>query len=74
MNGLTVAVTTYIIAIVISFFVAGLIQLMGMILTRFAKETETQTAAMIEPSLDDTSSSDATVAAAVVIAIAKNVA
>ena len=67
MNGWTVAVVSYGIAVVISLFVAGLIQVMGAILTRFAKDNE----AVIEPphiDPSDEAASDAAVAAAIVIA------
>jgi hypothetical protein len=67
MSGITVAVTTYIIAIVISFFVAGLIQIMSFIMTRYAKDNVTLNEAVTEA---QSGSDDAAIAA--VIAIAKN--
>lgn len=69
MNGMTVAVVSYIIAVIISFFVAGMIQVMGSILTRYAKDVPA-TNEVIDagsPSGDDLSD-DAAVAAAIVIA------
>ncbi|HBF37081.1 MAG TPA: hypothetical protein DDW50_07155 [Firmicutes bacterium] len=67
MNGWTVAIVSYMIAIVISFFVAGLIQVMGTILTRFSKNNDAVTeTAGIEASADV--APDAAVAAAIVIA------
>jgi Na+-transporting methylmalonyl-CoA/oxaloacetate decarboxylase gamma subunit len=71
MNGLTVAVTSYFIAIVISFFVAGLIQLMGVVLTHFSKNKTNVNSINAVSDVPVASSDDATIAA--VIAIAKNV-
>ncbi len=68
MNGMTVAVVSYIIAIIISFFVAGLIQLMGSILNRFSKDTPSEDEMVNAESSENASSDDAVVAAAIVIA------
>jgi Na+-transporting methylmalonyl-CoA/oxaloacetate decarboxylase gamma subunit len=69
MNGMTVAVVSYIIAIIISFFVAGLIQIMGSILTRYAKDTpSTDEASSMDSSSENNLSDDTAVAAAIVIA------
>jgi hypothetical protein len=67
MNGITVAVTSYIIAVVISFFVAGLIQTMSFIMTRCAKNN-----AILNEVVAETESGSDDAAIAAVIAIAKN--
>lgn len=76
MNGLTVAVTSYVIAIVISFVVAGLIHCMGLALNRFSKKagnTNQESAVMLEASNPvEAVSDDPSIAA--VIAIVKNAA
>lgn len=67
MSGLTVAVTGYFMAIFISFFVAGLIQLMGAILTRFSEKEPVGN----KTTVTDVSSAtpdDAEIAAVIVIA------
>ena len=68
MNGMTVAVVSYIIAIIISFFVAGLIQIIGSILNRFSKDTPSEGEMMNVESSENIFSDDAAVAAAIVIA------
>ncbi len=69
MNGMTVAVVSYIIAVIISFFVAGLIQVMGTILTRYTKDApSTDEVSSVDSSSANNLSDDAAVAAAIVIA------
>ena len=71
MNGLTVAVTTYIIAIVISFFRSRFAPVDGAVLTRFSKDKVNVNRDPVAMDIPQTSSDNATIAA--VIAIAKNV-
>jgi Na+-transporting methylmalonyl-CoA/oxaloacetate decarboxylase gamma subunit len=68
MNGLTAAVTTYIIAIIISFFVAGLLQLMGAFLTRFSKDKDAVSITSETIETSDVSSNEAAIATVIVIA------
>jgi Na+-transporting methylmalonyl-CoA/oxaloacetate decarboxylase gamma subunit len=71
MNGLEIAVISYLIACIISFLVAGLIQLMGSVLTGYVKDRVTVPEAVTaEVPSDDSSSDVAAIAAA--IAIVKN--
>lgn len=70
MNGWTTAVVSYVIAIVISFFVAGLIQLMVIVLSKFSKPDSTEQIPASVNEYVEAANDDATIAA--VIAIAKH--
>jgi hypothetical protein len=70
MNALTIAVTSYVIAIIISFFVAGLIQAMGSVLARFSKPAEVSPSPAVVSVGAQTASDEVAIAA--VIAIAKH--
>ncbi|TCL61460.1 hypothetical protein EDC14_103416 [Hydrogenispora ethanolica] len=73
MSASTIAITTYVIAIFISFLVAGIIQVMGAILSHLSQKTaasQNSVAISDAPVAQASSSDDAAIAA--VIAIAKN--
>lgn len=70
MNGWTTAVVSYVIAIVISFFVAGLIQLMVAILAKFTKPESPVEELAAAGEASEAGNDDTAIAA--VIAIAKH--
>lgn len=70
MNGWSTAVTSYIITIIISLLVAGLIQIMVAVLSRFTKSASAAARGLIEDQPAQEINDDAAIAA--VIAIAKN--
>lgn len=76
MDALTIAIVSYGIAIIISFFVAGLIQVMGAVLSHFSRSQAKEnhgTSPMNAPGTVSGGTMDATDAAiAAVIAIARN--
>lgn len=68
MNGWTTAIVSYVIAIIISFFVAGVIQLMVAILAKFTKTEASENE--LDVAAESVSRDDSAIAA--VIAIAKH--
>ncbi len=68
MTATNIIVISCFVLIVVAFFVAGLIQVMQVVLTRFSKNTSSVDDLFTGESLSETVSDDSAIAAAIVIA------